>query len=104
MDAQTGVDRKKHGIALSMTWMAWSVIQEQQKEEIKGMIKEWFGAEPGTSAMFQHYRLILSEVMKGLSPDGIQISKSTAIVWNSQGTMTKAKAWQVFLIKSSTTC
>ena len=104
MQKQGWIGKKKNGIALGMTWMAWSVIQEQQKEEIRGMIKEWFSAEPGTSAMFQHYQLMLSEVMKGLSPGEIQIAKSTATAWNLQGAMTEAKAQQVFLIESSTTC
>ena len=47
---------------------------------------------------------MLSEVMKGLSPGEIQIAELTATAWNLQDAMTKAKAWQVFLIESSTTC
>jgi hypothetical protein len=67
------------------------VIREQRKEEIKRMIEERFGAQPGSSAMFQHYQKMLAEVMKSLSPAEIVAAESTAATWNLQGATTEAK-------------
>ena len=92
MHKQGRVGKKKSGIALGTAWTARTVIREQRKEQIKLTIEERFGARPGSSAMFQHYQLVLAEIMKGLSAEEIELAESTATEWNQQGAPTEAKA------------